>query len=251
MSYYDYEDYYGEPSEFEQQIDEFKNSLFSAVKKEHQDKMNKLEKENQELQEVKKNWKAVESEYKSKIRELENEKSKLELNAKRMRLEELFEGEFNTILYKPYDKYVYAKKCNVCDEDRKIKFLSPSGKEMKEDCECVKPYRKYEPKPYYCSEFRVNRRREKGEMPLLMWYKKYKDYDSDYDGYTYDSSDLVKKIYSPDMDFETIFKDDHYNIYFRNEEDCQKYCDWLNKKNGIIDDMTTEKITNTTPKRCK
>ena len=42
MSYYDYEDYYGEPSEFEQQIDEFKNSLFNAVKQEHKDKMEQL-----------------------------------------------------------------------------------------------------------------------------------------------------------------------------------------------------------------
>jgi hypothetical protein len=251
MSYYDYEDYYGEPSKFEQQIEEFKDSLFNAVKQEHKDKMDQLIKENQELQEVKKNWKAVESEYKSKIRELENEKSKLELNAKRMRLDELFEGEFNTILYSPDDIFVYASKCDKCDDNRKVKFLSPSGKEMEEDCECGKAYRKYITHSYYCTEFRVNRRKEKGEMPLLMWYKKYSDYSSDYDGYTYDSSNLVKKIYSPDLDFETIYNDYKYSIYFKNEEDCQKYCDWLNDKNGITNDMTTEKFPNKVQRKSK
>ena len=251
MSYYDYEDYYGEPSEFEQQIDEFKDSLFNAVKQEHQDKMEQLAKENNELQEVKKNWKSLESEYKSKIRELENEKTKLELNAKRMRLEELFEGEFNTILYSPDDICVYTCKCNKCDNDRKINFLSPLGKEMKEDCECGKAYRKYTVKPYYCSEFRVNRHKKDGEMPLLMWYKRYRDYDSDYDGYTYDDSDLVKKIYSPDMDYETIFNDYKYSIYFRNEDDCQNYCEWLNDKNGITEDMITEKFPDRVQRKSK
>lgn len=251
MSYYDYEDYYGEPSEFEQQIDEFKDSLFNAVKQEHKDKMDKLEKENNELQEVKENWKSLENEYKSKILELKNEKSKLELNAKRMRLEELFEGEFNTILYSPSDIYVYVNKCDKCDDNRKVKFISPSGKELEENCECGKAYRKYTTHPYYCSEFRVNRNRKVEEMPLLMWYKKYKDYDSDYDGYTYDNSDLVRKIYSQDMDFETIFNDYKYSIYFRNEEDCEKYCDWLNDKNGITDDMTTEKFPDKVKRKMK
>jgi len=250
MSYYD-EEYYGEPSEFEQQIDEFKASLYNCVKKEHKDKIEKLEKENQELQGVKKNWKSVESEYKSKIRELENEKTKLEQNAKRMRLEELFEGEFNIILYRPTYIYVYSKKCDLCDDERKIKFLSPLGKEMKEDCECLKSHTKYEVKPYYCTEFRINRRREKGEMPLLMWYKKYNDYSSDYDGYSYDSNDLVKKIYSPDMDFETISKKYTYTLYFKNKDDCQKYCDWLNVKNGVTDDMITEKFPDIAQKKSK
>lgn len=237
MSYYDYEDYYDEPSEFEKQIEEFKYSLYEVVKQEHVNTLKRLEKENQELQEIKKNWKALEDEYKSKIRELENEKSKLKLNAKKMRLEELFEGEFNTILYKPDYKVVSGKKCGKCDDKRQIKFRSPSGKELKEDCECAKIYKKYEVKPRYCSEFRVNNYRKNGEMPLLMWYKKYNDYSDDYDGYSYDSSDLVRKIYSPEMDFETVFEDFGYGMYFKNEEDCQRYCDWLNDKNGVTSDM--------------
>lgn len=214
-------------------------SQFNVVKQEHVDKLKRLEKENQELQEVKKNWKSLEGEYKSKLLELEREKSKLELNAKRMRLEELFEGEFNTILYRPDCKYVQAKKCDKCDDKRKIKFYSPSGKEMKEDCDCAKTYKKWEAKPYYCAEFRVNRHRKQGEMPLLMWYKKYHDYSNDYDGYKYDGSDLIKKIYSPEMEFGTIYEDFNYSIYFKNEEDCKRYCNWLNDKAGITNDMAT------------
>ena len=44
MSYYDYEDFYGELSEFEQQIDEFKNSLLGVVKEEYINKMDQLKK---------------------------------------------------------------------------------------------------------------------------------------------------------------------------------------------------------------
>lgn len=248
---YDYEDYYSEPSEFEQQIDEFKESLMKVVKEEHQNEINRLRKENEDLQETKKNFNSIKKDYESKIRELENEKQKLESNAKRMRLEELFEGEFNVILYRPYDKTMYHQKCNKCDDDRKVKFSSPSGKEYKEDCNCAKGFRKYSPSPYYCSEFRVNRRRDKGELPLLMWYKKYNDYSSDYDGYTYDSSDLIKTIYSEDMDYETIKKEYSYSIYFKSEVDCQKYCDWLNEQNGITDDMVTDIRISRQPKSPK
>ncbi len=38
--------------------------------------------------------------------------------------------------------------------------------------------------------------------------------------------------------FETISKDLGYAMYFKNEEDCQIYCNWLNDKNGITRDMT-------------
>ena len=51
--YPDYDDFYGEPSEFEMQISEFKDSLKQSVSHEWIDKMNALEKENAELQEVK------------------------------------------------------------------------------------------------------------------------------------------------------------------------------------------------------
>lgn len=238
MSYYDYEDYYGEPSEFEQQIDEFKNSLFSAVKKEHQDKMDKLEKENQELQEVKKNWKAVESEYKSKIRELEVKSETAERDAKRMRLKDFME-ELKHNLWQANSSAVYKQKCDKCDDNREISFDSPSGKKMTEDCECFKPFMKYKPLVYELYSFQQN------TNGIGKWYKKPYN-DSDY--YSEDSKN-VELLVKTEEDFKLI-TDRLYYIFFISEELCQKYCDLKNEENGITDDMVSDKYPHR-PKKCK
>ena len=52
--YYDYDDYWREPSEFEQQVEEFKDALRNSVKDEIKEKIASLEKELAELKEFKK-----------------------------------------------------------------------------------------------------------------------------------------------------------------------------------------------------
>lgn len=237
--YWDEEPYY-EPSEFDKKVEEFKDYLRESVKKETQELIEKLQKENAELRDVRDNWESVKRNYENKKRELQKEISNCKYEAARMRLEELFEFcGMNVILYRPTGEYVYNPKCNKCDNDRYIHFKSPSGKDYKEDCTCAKRFWKYKPEPYYCSEFRVNRRSDTVKFPIMMWFKKYKDYNHDYDGYTYDSSNFCRFIYNGE-DFETVESNDKY-AYFRDEEKCQEYCDYLNKKNGITDLMTTER----------
>lgn len=114
-----------------------------------------------------------------------------------MRLEELFEFcGMNMILYYPTWEHVYKPKCDKCDDNRYVHFKSPSGKDYQEYCSCAKSFYKYKPKPCYCSEFRVNRYNDKVKFPMMMWFKKYGNYDRDYDGYTYESSDLCRFIYN-------------------------------------------------------
>lgn len=62
-----YDDYYDELSEFDMQVEEFKDSLKKAVKEEYQEKMKQLEAENARLQNIKKNWD-------KKVRELDQKK---------------------------------------------------------------------------------------------------------------------------------------------------------------------------------
>ena len=57
-----------------------------------------------------------------------------------------------------------------------------------------------------------------------MWYTEHRD--KDYDWYGYASSNYVDDIYADGKNFEDI---DRYKTYFKSKEDCQKYCDWLNK----------------------
>lgn len=63
-----YDDYYDELSEFDMQVEEFKDSLKKAVKEEYQEKMKQLEAENARLQNIKKNWD-------KKVRELDQKKN--------------------------------------------------------------------------------------------------------------------------------------------------------------------------------
>ena len=235
-----YDDFYEEPSEFELQVNEFKESLRLAVKKQYQDEMNRLRSENNELQETKNNFNAIKRQYEDKLRELATEKQHIERNAKRMVLKDLF-GEMNMILHRVTTITVYSSKCTNCDADRKIPYESPSGKQLRENCACGEGRVKYVSLPYHCTEFRVNAHRKSEEAPLLMWYKPYREYSKDYDGYTFDSSDLVRKVYHGDLNFETIRKDNSYHAYFRDEVDCVKYCNWLNAENGITEDMKAEK----------
>lgn len=239
MSYYDYEDYYTEPSEFEQQIEEFKSSLYTCVKQEHKEKMERLEKENMELQEVKKNWNTLENEYKNKLYDLKCKIDTAERDAKRLKLNDLM-NELKQCLWQANSISVYNPKCNKCDDNRQISFISPSGKSMKEDCECARCFAKYIPKEYELYSFRQN------TNEIGRWYKKIYS-DSDY--YENDSK-YVDTLVKTEEDFSLI-KDSLWKVFFISEELCQKYCDQLNISNGISETMTTEKLLNNTPKKCK
>ncbi len=248
MSYWDYEDYY-EPSEFEQQVEEFKDSLRKSVKEETQKTIEQLKKENEELRGVRDNWEKVKRKYEEKQRELQNEIYACKQNAARMRLDQLFEScGMNVILYRPSSFSVYNPKCDKCDDDRYIHYKSPSGKDNKEECECAKSFSNYKPSPEYLCEFRVNRYGDSKKYPLMMWFKKYRDYSDDYDGYTYDSSNLSKFVYNGE-DFEEVRKEYSTYVYFRDEEKCQEYCDYLSKLNGVTEDMTEHKRRMALPKQ--
>ena len=218
MSYYD-SDFYDETSEFEQQVEEFKSALVKSVKAEYMNEIGRLRKENSELQETKKNFEVIKNEYRTKENSLKIETEQMERMIKQQRLSDLMK-DFNVIMYQAKTKSVYKSKCTKCDDNRQIHFSSPLGKEMTEQCECAECKNKCIPTEHYCCEFRLDNNRNK----MLMWFKM--NHEDDYDWCGYDGSTLANKVYDNDMKFEDT---DKYNTYFKTEEDCQKYCDWLNK----------------------
>ncbi|MEG0380440.1 MAG: hypothetical protein RR603_01930, partial [Kurthia sp.] len=86
---HEYDDFYHEPSEFEMQIEEFKQSLIASVKEEYVDKMDSLIKENNQLQEAKRNLKSIEQDYEKRKCELAMEKEEIHRQVRRERLSEL------------------------------------------------------------------------------------------------------------------------------------------------------------------
>lgn len=225
--YYDYDDYWAELSEFDQQIEEFKDSLRNSVKDEIKEKITSLENELSELKEFRDEKDKFIQECESKVREAKREAEvairtakESEEKWKKARLHQLL-GDYLTVGWKVGNSWEYGEKCNKCDENRKIHFTSPQGKKYTEDCQCAKRHYKYFPKEATLCKFYV--RKENFGWDDNRYYTVV-DCDDDYDRY-----ERADHIYtsSDDIDYEKV---NSYNAVFLNEEDCQKFCDWKNKQ---------------------
>lgn len=228
--YYDYDDYFREPSEFEMQIEEFKDSLRDAVKDEIKEKIESLEKELAELKEFRDERNKFVREYESKIQEMQREVSNTKRTAKeseekwkKARLYQLL-GDYLIVGYKVGYQWEYGEKCDKCDENRKIHFVSPQGKEYEEDCKCAVRYYRYFPQEAILSKIYVRKKNfrwnDNGETDFYnRYYTVERKDDDDYDRYE-STSDVYA---SSDIDFEKV---NSWHAVFLNEEDCKKFCDW-------------------------
>lgn len=218
-----------EINEFEEKIEELKESLRESVKDEVKEELKRLRKENKELWELKINLAKIEDEYKRKQTELRFKMNNAKQEAREARLKELFEDTgMSTILYHAGYNFVYKPKCNKCDNDRQIHFKSPSGKDYKEVCECAKRYRKYIPISNELVKFCMG---DNCKKELTMWFTPKENSDT---YYLYDER-RVDYVYNG-QPFEEITVNET-SLFFKTEEECQRYCDFLNKKNEITDDM--------------
>ena len=143
MGYYD--DFY-EPSEYEIMVKQFKDELKKSVKQEIKDELERLRKENQELQEIKRNFNKALVEEQEYLRQKRFELEMAKRDLARKRVDELLkEAGLYKELYTIEYEYVRKKKCDKCDEDRRIWYKTPSGKDAYEYCECNESYKKYKP----------------------------------------------------------------------------------------------------------
>ena len=218
--YCDYEDYWDEPSEFEKQVEEFKTSLRNAVKAEIKEKIDSLEKELEELKTFRDERDEFVKECNAKIADAKREARE----AKEARLHKIL-GDYLTFGWKVDAAYEYGEKCEKCDDNRKIHFTSPQGKQYEEDCQCAKRHYRYFPKLVELLEFRVKKKNfysSDADVDFRNRYYYAKD-DRDYERFR-SANDVYT---SSDIDFEDV---NSYCAVFLNEEDCQKYCDWKNDK---------------------
>ncbi len=155
-----WEDFYNEgPSDFDIAIEEFKEGLRKTVKDEYVKEMTRLKKENEELQEVKKNFDRIKQEYKDKEDALKRKEDNLNYELARKKFNELTTiADFSEHIYIIDYKEGYVPKCNKCDDNRQIHFTSPTGRDCKEDCPvCGKRYYMYYPKPVNAIKIRFSK----------------------------------------------------------------------------------------------
>lgn len=219
MSYYDY-DFYEGPTEFDMQVEEFKSALASSVRKEFMEEMDALKKENEELREFRDRKKEYERELREAKAEYRRKMQDAERQANRKKLKDLL-STFAVTGYRVNPEYKKGPKCDRCDEDRKIHFMSPMGRNMTEDCSCAKNTCTYSPKEVHLLKFYV-------EKELSDTYFEQVGKEEYYDSYS-----LCAEVYDKNR---TPFEDvNWFYTVFLTEDDCQKYCDWLNEREALKD----------------
>lgn len=215
-----YDDFYNEPSGFEEQIDEFKAALRASVKEEFIAEMESLRKENDSNRELRNNWNA-------KVRELQNEytQKKWEIekklraaedaarDAKKMRLNELL-AEWSAFAYSIEDEYIKQPKCDLCDEYRHRHYTTPLGKKTYEDCSCAKVLHRYHVKKAPLVEVSQD-----FHGKIITRYLINKDAEESFLRYA--------ETFCDETPFESI---NTYRPIFRDENRAIRYAAWLNKR---------------------
>lgn len=215
-----WDDFYCEPSEFDQQIEEFKDSLRISVKEEITQELERLRKENASLIDIRNNWdrkvRELEDVYRAKKFELDKaiaDAKEAAKKAKQARLQDLI-SEVAPVAYMVIYKSISLPKCCLCDDQRRRKYITPLGRVAYEDCECAKRKKLYhvERSPIVrISSF------SNGGIRTFYLVNKYAG-----ESWMRESDDFYDE-----KPFEEI---NVYRPLFHDENRARRYAEWMNKK---------------------
>lgn len=208
MCYYDSwfeENWCEEPREEETAlIEAFKKGVRQDIKTE----MERLRKENAELQQYKKERQEVENVKKWYESRLQTEVEAYKRTLRQGKIKELF-GDYIGTGWGVKQKITLPPKCNKCDETRYIHFKSPSGRDLKEPCKCAKGK-----KVFYPEELELVRIYQ-GRERIIRYYAPLKTDDDDF-------RDKRHSIYNGEP-FDQVGL---WSIVFLDKETCERYCAW-------------------------
>lgn len=238
MGYWDYDEPMWEPSEADELFDELKSKLVDAAKASLKSDMESLKSRNEYLEKRNK-------ELESKEREVFQREEAVKYKAQNLRreverefyktaIEDLFKDALEeSVLWfadnKPHEK----PKCNKCNADRKWVLTWPDGTQITKKCECAEPDYWYEPQETYIQTLIYKIKDD--NYPSERYYRLDRSYqntkESRYNDYSYNDFG-IQFVYDKFCD-DVLEKREHLNygkfIGFKSKEECQKYCDWLNK----------------------
>lgn len=225
--YYEEDCYYYEPTVADEIFNKAKKELEESLKEDVKLKIKttmdynfKLRQENEELKQQVRNLD-------NRERDLINREVQFERSMLRKKLSELLQPlEEQMEVYSVDYEYVQKDKCDMCSNDRRIYYKSPTGKDVYEECSCRKSYKVYSAMPKSLKSITLSKDRDKTKFLIVPKYES-RDYD---DGYC--KFEVQRLITSVDElgDFKKLNAYQmEYNTGFKNKEDCQEYCDYLNK----------------------
>lgn len=221
MSWQDYPEFYPEPSEFDESMEALKNKLRESVKSEVLEELKALRTQNAQLRERQANLRSLELATERAERECERKARMAEDQAQRD-ANRLKANELLAVLSNP--KYRVAttrdevEKCDKCDENRNVRYLTPRGREATERCECAMTSLRY------IVEENIVHEAANRNGKLLFWYSPTRRYlSTDDEGYF-----NVEVLREP-VAIEEMMND--YRRYgFDTEEAAQELVDALQKE---------------------
>lgn len=213
-----YDEPYYEPTIADEIFFEAREKLTESLKDTVKQYVENFVKENQELKNENEKLLKKVKDIESRERELERSKQNLERDVKKERLSSILE-QLKVERFMAKTKTMYGKKCNKCNDERIIEYLSPLGTKQKERCDCYNnSVNVYYPTSQLCTEFKVD---SKNNDKIRMWYTKNTYDREEY----YTSNSYYKQSYTGE-DYIAL---DVREIFFDTLDECQKYCDWLNR----------------------
>lgn len=202
--------------EFDELLCDFIREVRKAARAEVKEELEQMQNELDELREFRNRKEGIEREHALFLRKTEIEIAKAKEDAKKARLAELF-AEFPLTAWKPSPNHVKPPKCDKCDEQRRIHFFSPRGKEYTEPCECSIGKTMFTPAPVELFEIRQNER--DGNILVRYYTREDKNTVAVYEDHVY-----TKPMPKP---WE---RREWYNRVFVNREDCEEYCNFLSEE---------------------
>lgn len=241
MGYWDYEEPYWESSEADELFGEIKSKLIDAAKSSIKSDMEQLKSRNEYLESRNKELEKKVYEVSQKERDLEykaiNLRQEVEKEFYSKAIDELFESRIENVdvwfaCHTPHDR----PKCNHCDDNRQLTHTFHNGQSVSTQCDCAKRDYWYDPSMAtlktlkYC----VKPSRYTSERKYYMSdCRSYKPSDCrNYDNYSFAEFNILHIIDHFDDGAIELYSSAQYmeKVGFKTKEECQKFCDWLNKK---------------------
>ena len=231
-----YEEYFDfpEPSTGDIVFEELKKILLGTVREEIKTELEHLRKENEELRV----FRDERDQMRNLLAKTQSDCARRIKEAKVEAENRIFEsllGEHMIQAWKVGREYILPPKCDKCDDQRKLHFKSPLGKELTEPCTCSCAKTVYKPKPALLARFRVkplayvknqNNDNTFSDKPLYYWYT------TEYE--TLDDAEFVvsecSEIGVPRAsDAKPLQELNEWHSVFTDIDRCQAFCDYLAK----------------------
>lgn len=234
-----YNDYFDlpEPSTGDIVFEELKRILLGTLKEEIKSELEHLRAENEELRPYKEERDRMHNTLIRTQQACEKRIQDAERNARNMMLEELF-GDCIIDAWKVGREYIKGPKCDKCDENRKLHYVTPRGRAMTEDCECAESFVQYTPIPAIMARFKVKPRERVSNQnnsdswhhPVFRWYATEYERIEDGTEFVIDSEAEVGSYRFADKDDTPFEKLNEWNSVFTSKERCQAFCDYLTEE---------------------